>query len=213
MSWYWFLIAALCAVIWVVLWMIIWNRWVAGKAVAYIYDDIGSVPPMKTALVLGTAKRSAAGFPNPYFAARIEAAAYLYANNKIRHLIVSGSGKSSKGNEALDMKNALIKHGVPENAIILDEEGYRTLASLLRCRDVFHQPKAILISQKFHLERSVFMGRILHMDVIGYCAKSVRGTHAWRMDLREYLARLKCLVDLVLLFLQGKLHRHEGGKV
>jgi SanA protein len=64
---------------------------------------------------------------------------------------------------------------------------------VLRARDVFGQEKFITISQAFHNERAVFLGRFYDVEVYGYNAKAV-GFNMW---FRELFARVKMILDLV----------------
>ena len=125
----------------------------------YVFSSIDKVPAKKVALVLGTSKTLASGNPNLYFAYRIEAAAQLFKTGKIQDIIVSGDNSNKNYNEPEDMKNALVAAGVPDDKIFMDFAGLRTLDSVLRAKDIFGQNSYIVISQKFHNERAVYLAR------------------------------------------------------
>jgi len=56
------------------------------------------------------------------------------------------------------------------------------------------------ISQKFHLERALFIARSKGVDAIGFRAKDFANTlWAKRMQYREYLARVKAFLDVYIL--------------
>lgn len=118
--------------------------------------NIADVPETKTALLLGTGKALNNGMPNAYFYNRIKAAADLYKSGKVKYIIVSGDNSTKDYNEPEDMQLALIQQGVPQDKIILDHAGFRTLDSVVRAKDIFGQTKLVIISQKFHNERAVF---------------------------------------------------------
>lgn len=158
----------------------------------YIYDNLNNVSSFNTALVLGTNKLYK-NLPNPFFYNRIDATVELYNSGKIKYIIVSGDNSSKSYNESDDMKNELISRGIPEKKIYNDYAGLRTLDSVLRAKDIFGQDTFIVISQEFHLERAIFLGRFYNIEIFGYKAKSV----SYDMWFRERLARIKMYLDLL----------------
>jgi SanA protein len=164
-----------------------------------VYDDIGEVPPRDVALVLGTSKRIRGGQPNHYFHSRMEAAARLYHEGKVRHVLVSGSNPSHSYNEANDMLNALVALGVPRDAITRDYAGFRTLDSMIRCKEVFGQDSVIVVSQVAHNRRAIYLARSCGLDAVGYNAEDIRYWGLSRQRVRESLARCKALLDVHML--------------
>lgn len=175
----------------------------------YIGSDPERVPERKAALLLGTAPQLEDGSRNLYFDYRISAAAKLYRQGKIRHIIASGSNLKHDANEPDAMIAELIKLGVPAEKITADYAGLRTLDSVLRARDVFGQDSFIVVSQKFHNERAVYLARAHGMDVYGYNAADVGKMAGWKTRLREYGARLKMFWDLKT----DKTAKYEGDKI
>ena len=70
------------------------NMWVVQSTKQYIFTE-EEVPLNDVALVLGTSKRTADGNPNRFFMERMETAADLHANHKIKHILVSGDNRTS----------------------------------------------------------------------------------------------------------------------
>lgn len=91
------------------------------------------------ALVLGFAKTLSSGRTNIYFQYRIDSAAEAFAKAKCRYLIVSGDNRSQSYNEPDLMKEALILRCVPEDRIVCDYAGLRTLDSVVRAQQIFGQ--------------------------------------------------------------------------
>jgi len=116
----------------------------------YVFDNIEDVSQKKVGLVLGTSKNVVGGNTNYYFTYRIEAAVRLFESGKIEYILVSGDNGTKEYNEPRDMLNALLKAGIPRERIVLDYAGFRTLDSIIRCKEVFGQESFIIISQKFH---------------------------------------------------------------
>ncbi len=153
---------------------------------------------MKTALLLGTGKTLSNGQPNAYFYNRIQAAADLYKSGKVKYIIVSGDNSQKNYNEPEDMQMALIEYGVPKDNIFLDFAGFRTLDSVVRAKEIFGQNQLIIVSQKFHNERAVFLAKQNGMQAFGYSAPDVNKYAGLKTNLREYLAKAKAYLDLLL---------------
>lgn len=174
-------------------------HWVARVASSKIYTSIENIPYNDVGLVLGTIKTLGSGRENPFFTYRIDAAVALYQNGKIKHILVSGDNSRKSYNEPEDMQQALIEKGIPPSAITLDYAGFRTFDSVIRAREVFQLEKITVISQQFHNERAVFIANKLNLEVVGYNAREVMPGVKNRAEVREYLARIKAILDLYIL--------------
>jgi len=166
------------------------------KSKNFITGNIEKVKSQKTGLVLGTSRNLNNGWENEYFFNRIEAAVELYKNGKINYIIVSGDNSRNDYNEPEDMKNELVKKGIPEEKIFLDYAGFRTLDSVIRAKEIFGQTSFIVISQKFHNERAVFIARKNGIEAYGYNAKDVH-YKSYKTRVREFFARDKVFYDLI----------------
>ncbi|WP_425413725.1 SanA/YdcF family protein [Riemerella columbina] len=164
---------------------------------AYISYDISQLPNKKVGLVLGTSRNLTNGNINLFFKNRIEAAAELYRSGKVKYLIVSGDNSQKDYNETQDMKLDLIAMGIPEDHIFEDFAGFRTLDSVVRVEDIFGQQSFIIISQKFHNERAVYLARQHGLEAYGYNAKEVYMKISPKTYIREYFARVKVFFDLL----------------
>ncbi|MNE57084.1 vancomycin high temperature exclusion protein [compost metagenome] len=151
----------------------------------------------------------AGGYRNDYFYNRIDAAVALYKSKKISHIIVSGDNSAINYNEPKDMKDELLKKGIPDSAIVLDHAGFRTFDSVIRANEVFGQNTFIVISQKFHNERAIYIARKNNIDAYGFNAQDVDAYKGFKTKNREYLARVKVFLDLWL----GTTPRFLGEKV
>ncbi|NKF24066.1 SanA/YdcF family protein [Solimonas marina] len=181
------------------------NRWVINSTDAYIYKDWALMPDNEVGVVLGTSKYMQNGKPSPEFQGRIDAAAELYQNGKIKHIIVSGANPDETYNEPRAMRKALIKQGVPDNAITMDFAGFRTFDSIVRAREVFGLRQFTVITQRYHSYRAVFLGRKMGMKVVAYIARATSdGGYGTRNPPREIFARVKAILDVFLLSTQPK---------
>ncbi len=183
------------------------DRYMDHAARDRIYTDVKTVPYKKAALLLGTAKYIARGKKNYFYVYRIRAAAALWKAGKVDAIVVSGDNASKYYNETIRMENDLVKAGVPKKYITADYAGFRTLDSIVRAEAVFDLEDYIIISQKFHLERALFIAKAKGQKVIGFAAKELEGTKAARkMQMREYLARVKAFLDVYVLGTEPKFY-------
>ena len=162
-------------------------------------------------LVLGCSKYIARGRLNYYFTGRIKAAAELWRAGKLRCIIVSGDNRAANYNEPRDMRNALVAEGVPEDRIVCDYAGLRTLDSVVRAKKVFGAEPLTIISQKEHVERAVAIARHHDIDAEGFEASlppTTRGTRL-KQGIRERAARIAMVCDFIL----GSQPRHLGDPV
>jgi SanA protein len=162
------------------------------------YSDLNKIEKNKVGLVLGTSKTLRNGTINLYFKYRIDAVVDLYENGKIDFILVSGDNGNKNYDEPTDFKDELIKQGIPENRIFLDYAGFRTLDSVVRAKEIFGQNEITIISQQFHNERAIYLAEKNGLKAIGFNAKDVSGRYGLRVQLREYLARTKVFLDIIL---------------
>ena len=162
------------------------------------YSSVELIPHRRVGLVLGCPKQLSNGTPNLFFKNRIDAAAQLFEHRKVDYLIVSGDNHVQGYDEPTDMKNALIDMGVPGDRIYPDYAGFRTLDSVVRAKDIFGQDTIIVISQKFHNQRAIFLASHHGIDAIGFDAPEVGLRHSFKTRCREQFAKVKAVLDVYL---------------
>lgn len=178
--------------------LLIWqaNTTIENDTKNFNTSNIEKLPQQKVGLVLGTSKTLADGRQNLYFNYRIDAAAKLYNAKKVEYLIVSGDNSQKNYNEPEDMKLALIKKGVPENHIFEDFAGFRTLDSVVRAKEIFGQKSYIIVSQRLHNERAIYLAEQNGIKAYGYNAEDVSRNTGFKTNVREKFARVKVFYDL-----------------
>jgi SanA protein len=162
-----------------------------------VYNSIDKIPSNNVGLVLGTSKYLISGYTNAYYAYRIDATVKLYKANKINFILVSGDNGNSDYDEPTTMKEDLIEQGIPANKIFLDYAGFRTFDSVIRAHKVFGQNKITIISQKFHIERAIFIANRNNMEAVGFVASKVSANYGFKTMVREKFARVKLMLDII----------------
>jgi SanA protein len=165
----------------------------------FLFDDLSAVPSCDAGLLLGTSRYIAGGDRNNYFDNRIDFAARLYHAGKIKYLIASGDNLNRNYDEPGTMKKALMEEGVPESAIMTDSAGLSTIDSVIRCSEVYGQSRFVVVSQRFHNERAVYIARQRGIEAYGFNAPDVNGYYSLKTRVREVFARVKAMLDVHVL--------------
>ena len=164
-----------------------------------VFDSasIDAVPHRRAAVVMGCVRTLPNGLDNLYFSRRIDAAAELYKAGKVDCLIVSGDNHVKGYDEPSDMKESLVNAGVPAERIVCDYAGFRTLDTVVRAKKVFGLNSFIIVSQPDHVRRAVFTARGFGCDAYGYAAKDVTGRSSIKTTIREQLAKIAAVADVI----------------
>lgn len=186
----------LCLVVVCLMFIIACNIAVTNAAKGRMYTDLSKIPARPVALLLGTSPIGRSGNPNQFFLRRIDATVKLYQERKFSRLIISGANRPQEFNEPEEMRAALVSHGVPDSIMELDGEGFRTINSIVRAKDVYGADSILIISQEFHNERALFLAKHKGIDAVAFNAATT-SSRRWRiqMTIREYFARVKAMLD------------------
>ena len=161
--------------------------------------DPASVPPAECILVPG-ARIHADGQPYSLLADRLAAALDLYRRGKATRIVLSGRGGGGVAvDEVAAMRRWLAARGVPADAMQDDVLGLRTLDTMQRCGPVMGVRSAIVVTNPFHLARSVFLGVQCGLDVRGVAAPYGYDYSTWTMcknQGREVVARVWAWLDV-----------------
>jgi len=179
---------------------IVWcNFYVIEFSSAHIFQRLEDVPQRRVALVLGTSKYLLTGGINPYFKYRVEAAAALYRSGKVEYLIVSGDGRDTGYNEPRFFYEALVELGIPGERILRDQGGLSTRDSILRCSYLYKEKECVVVTQRFHAERAVFLARKSGMErAVAFAAHDVPSSVGLRVLFREIFAKVKAVLEVHL---------------
>ncbi len=118
--------------------------------------------PVDAIVVMGAAQYN--GRPSPVFEARLEHALMLYEEGIAPAIVVTGGKQPGDAyTEAETARQWFIDRGVPAEAILLENEGRSTRASIDAIPDVLppHGTSVLVVSDGFHLFRSELMLRDL----------------------------------------------------
>jgi SanA protein len=164
------------------------------KSKPYIYSDIFQIPNSQVGVIPGAAILRS-GKISPVYRDRVDTAIALYNAGKIEKILVSGDNSSVDYNEVNPAQTYLLENDIPIEDIFLDHAGFDTYSSMYRARDIFLTESIVIVSQSFHLPRSIFIAQNLNINAIGMNADN--GNYKWQNYIREMLANNKALLNLI----------------
>ena len=145
-----------------------------------ICSNVAAAPARPVAIVFGAS--------GAILADRVTTGVELYKAGKVQKLLMTGDNSRSNYNEPAEMKREALAEGVPSADIVCDDAGFRTYDSLYRAKAIFGVHSALLVTQRYHLPRALFIARSLGMDVVGVDAAKRTYSGQWKFDFREIAA-------------------------
>lgn len=131
------------------------------------------------------------GTPSPMLGDRLQVGTRLYEEGASARLLMSGDHGREDYDEVNAMKTYAVDRGIPSENIFMDHAGFSTYESIYRARDVFKAKKIILVSQKYHLYRGLYIARALGLDAYGVAADMQSYAGQKYYETREVVARVK----------------------
>jgi vancomycin permeability regulator SanA len=165
-------------------------HYVTSSEEAKIYTSTETVPAEPVALVLG-AGVTVENTPGWMLADRLDAGIKLYKTGKVQSILMSG-GEA----EVTIMRQYALQHGIPSTAIITDKAGLRTYDSCYRAARDLKISSAIVVTQEYHLPRSLYLCNSLGINAVGLKAGGDNyGEDGWN-HFREFFAQIEAWSDV-----------------
>ncbi len=174
------------------------NWWVHSRARPYVVAP-EQVDHAQVGIVLGALVYGKSGRLSPVLEDRVDAAIALYKAGKVERLLMSGDHGQSNYDEVNAMRRYARERGVPDEHIFTDHAGFNTYDTMARARRVFLVENAVVVTNQFHLDRSVFLARSAGIKAQGVVADKRPYTDAYYNDQREFLARCKAVLNVYLV--------------
>lgn len=184
--------------------------WISASTASRVFDDVKSVPHRRVALILG-AKVYKSGNLSPLLRDRVDKGIELYKAGRVEKLLLSGDNRFEHYNEPDRMAEYAINHGVNPKDIVRDYAGRRTYDSVYRAKHIFGLDEMIVISQRSHAQRALFICDRLGIKAYGLAADVSFNMHSaggTRMLIREFPASMLVISDLYF----KRPHPVMGGK-
>lgn len=147
-------------------------------------------------LILGAGIRNEK--PSPMLEDRLNEGIKLYKEGIAPKIIMSGDHGRKDYDEVNIMKEYAIDQGVPSEDIFMDHAGFSTYESIYRAKEIFNVNKIVVVTQKYHLHRALYIANKLGVEAYGVNSDPRRYVGATYREARELLARnkdfLKCII-------------------
>lgn len=135
--------------------------------------------------------------PSPMLEDRLLEAISLYKNNVSDKIIMSGDHGKEDYDEVNVMKNFAIEKGIPSENIFMDHAGFSSYESIYRAKEIFKAKKIVIVTQEYHLYRSLYIANKLGLEAYGVASDPRQYVGAFYRELREILARNKDFIKCI----------------
>lgn len=129
---------------------------------------------------------------------RLETAYDLYRSGKAKKILITGDHGQIDYDEVNTMRRYLEEKGVPPEDLFMDHAGFDTYDSMYRARDVFQARDVIVVTQRFHLPRALWIAGRLGLNPQGVVADRHRYFSGDYYEMREALARVKAFGEVTV---------------
>lgn len=168
------------------------NLWVMGSTFFRLRtpEEAAQLKNVDCILVLGCGVRGD-GSPTVMLEDRLDTGVALYSHRVAPKLLMSGDHGRAEHDEVNPMKAYALAAGVPSADVFMDHAGFSTYESLYRARTVFGAKKVVIVTQRYHLFRALYVAKQLGIDAYGVCADGQVYSGQSLRCVREVAARAK----------------------
>ena len=135
--------------------------------------------------------------PSPMLEDRLLEGINLYNNNVSGKIIMSGDHGKEDYDEVNIMKEYAIQKGIPSENIFMDHAGFSTYESIYRAKEIFGAKKMVIVTQKYHLYRALYIANKLGVEAYGVNSDPRKYVGETSREIREILARDKDFVKCI----------------
>lgn len=168
------------------------NLYMTASVKDRIFRSAEELDPDGTAdciLVLGAGVKGET--PSHMLEDRLLEAIKLYEAGIAPKIIMSGDHSRTDYDEVNVMKAFAIEHGVPSEDIFMDHAGFSTYESIYRAKAIFGVKSIVIVTQKYHLFRALYISDELGVDSVGVGADPRKYSGEAKRQIREVAARTK----------------------
>jgi vancomycin permeability regulator SanA len=141
-------------------------------------------------LVLG-AQVLPGGTPSHMLEDRVRRGVELFEAGAAPALLMSGDHGRVQYDEVTAMKQQAVNAGVPSAKIFMDHAGFSTYDSLYRAREVFEAKRVLVVTQRYHMFRALYIARRLGLEAWGVSSDYRGYATQFYCSAREAAARCK----------------------
>lgn len=161
-----------------------------------LLEDAKNKKEFDCILVLGAGIRN--GKPTHMLEDRLLESIKLYNNNVSEKIIMSGDHGNADYDEVNLMKQFAIDKGVPSENIFMDHAGFSTYESIYRAKEIFKAKKILIVTQKYHLYRALYISDKLEIEAYGVPSNPRKYIKQSFREIREIVARNKDFFNCII---------------
>lgn len=167
------------------------------KARILTSDEAAKLSEVDCILVLGCKVRDD-GAPSKMLQDRLTRGLELYTFGAAPKLLMSGDHGSEDYDEVGTMKQFAVDAGIPSEDVFMDHAGFSTYESIYRAKEIFDTDKIIIVTQKYHLYRALYIAEKFGMEAYGVASDYREYVGQTTRELREILARCKDFITTII---------------
>lgn len=171
------------------------NFYVIQSTKKQIKSDYSTLKNIDCIIVLGAGVWG--NDPSPMLEDRLLEGIRLYNADVAPKIIMSGDHGQTEYDEVNIMKEYAIKNGVPSEDVFMDHAGFSTYESIYRAKEIFSAKNIVIVTQKYHLYRALYIANQLGLNVYGVNADPRQYGGQLYREIREILARNKDFVKSI----------------
>jgi vancomycin permeability regulator SanA len=170
--------------------------YVQSSSLAFILSVDGLKPHPDAVMILGAGLETS-GLPSDALIDR------LIVGDRVSRaleapMLLTGDGGRFREDEIGAMSKWLLASGVSPDRLVIDDQGYRTYESCKRAAQVYHLKRVVLVTQRFHLGRALYLCRSFGLDAYGVPANIRSYKNDIWFVVRDVLASIKAWFDVVV---------------
>lgn len=152
-------------------------------------DTISQVDDYQAVMVLGAMVWD--DKPSHMLEDRLQVGLEIYESGAVPKLLLSGDHYRARYNEVQVMKNYMVENGVASEDIFMDHAGLSTYESMIRAKRVFGIDRMVIVTQRFHLNRALWLAERVGIEAVGVPADLRIYSTIRHSQIREVAARVK----------------------
>lgn len=153
-------------------------------------EEASKIADVDCILVLGCFVKDN-GVPSDMLEDRLRRGVELYKLGASPKLLMSGDHGRTDYDEVDAMKRYAVDAGIASEHVFMDHAGFSTYESMYRAKEVFQAKKIIIVTQKYHLYRALYIAEKLGLEAYGVASDYRNYSGQTSRDVREVLARVK----------------------
>ncbi len=197
-------IVKIIAIIAICLGMLVGGAFAVTNGIVVVTGDGRIVLPERAAklenvdciLVLGC--RVYSNEPSVMLRDRVMQGVELYKLGASETVFMTGDSRDRYYDETGTMSRLAVENGVPEEKIVTDRYGLSTYDSIYRAAKVYGYKKIIIVTQKYHLYRAIYIAKQLGIEAYGVASDTREYKGQFNRDVREIAARSKDFLYCIL---------------